>query len=405
MFDPEAVKRDFPVFANNPGLVFLDSAASSQKPRAVTRAMTRYYEHDHANVHRGAYALSTRATEAYETARRQMARFLGAETDEIVFVRNATEALNLVAHAWGLGHLREGDEILVTEMEHHANLVPWQLVAARTGARLKAVPLTDEGRLDLDAFETLLSERTRVFAVTQMSNVLGTLNPVAELAAAARERGALVVVDGAQAAPHLPVRVRELNADFYALSGHKMLGPTGAGVLWGRREVLRDLPPFLGGGSMIEEVTLERSTYAPPPQRFEAGTPAIAEAIGLGAAAEYLMRLGMENVWAHDRALLGYALERLAEVPDLRLYGPEGPDRGGVIAFNLGSLHPHDLATALDERGVAVRTGHHCAQPLHRRLGVPATARASFYVYNTTADADRLVEALLEARAFFSGWL
>ena len=405
MFDPEAVKRDFPVFANNPGLVFLDSAASSQKPRAVTRAMTRYYEHDHANVHRGAYALSTRATEAYETARRQMARFLGAETDEIVFVRNATEALNLVAHAWGLGHLREGDEILVTEMEHHANLVPWQLVAARTGARLKAVPLTDEGRLDLDAFETLLSERTRVFAVTQMSNVLGTVNPVAELAAAARERGALVVVDGAQAAPHLPVRVRELNADFYALSGHKMLGPTGAGVLWGRREVLRDLPPFLGGGSMIEEVTLERSTYAPPPQRFEAGTPAIAEAIGLGAAAEYLMRLGMENVWAHDRALLGYALERLAEVPDLRLYGPEGPDRGGVIAFNLGSLHPHDLATALDERGVAVRTGHHCAQPLHRRLGVPATARASFYVYNTTADADRLVEALLEARAFFSGWL
>ncbi|WP_456476351.1 cysteine desulfurase [Oceanithermus sp.] len=405
MFDPEAVKRDFPVFANNPGLVFLDSAASSQKPRAVTRAITRYYEHDHANVHRGAYALSTRATEAYETARRQMARFLGAETDEIVFVRNATEALNLVAHAWGLGHLREGDEILVTEMEHHANLVPWQLVAARTGARLKAVPLTDEGRLDLDAFETLLSERTRVFAVTQMSNVLGTLNPVAELAAAARERGALVVVDGAQAAPHLPVRVRELNADFYALSGHKMLGPTGAGVLWGRREVLRDLPPFLGGGSMIEEVTLERSTYAPPPQRFEAGTPAIAEAIGLGAAAEYLMQLGMENVWAHDRALLGYALERLAEVPDLRLYGPEGPDRGGVIAFNLGSLHPHDLATALDERGVAVRTGHHCAQPLHRRLGVPATARASFYVYNTTADADRLVEALLEARAFFSGWL
>ena len=405
MFDPEAVKRDFPVFANNPGLVFLDSAASSQKPRAVTRAITRYYEHDHANVHRGAYALSTRATEAYETARRQMARFLGAETDEIVFVRNATEALNLVAHAWGLGHLREGDEILVTEMEHHANLVPWQLVAARTGARLKAVPLTDGGRLDLDAFETLLSERTRVFAVTQMSNVLGTLNPVAELAAAARERGALVVVDGAQAAPHLPVRVRELNADFYALSGHKMLGPTGAGVLWGRREVLRDLPPFLGGGSMIEEVTLERSTYAPPPQRFEAGTPAIAEAIGLGAAAEYLMRLGMENVWAHDHALLGYALERLAEVPDLRLYGPEGPDRGGVIAFNLGSLHPHDLATALDERGVAVRTGHHCAQPLHRRLGVPATARASFYVYNTTADADRLVEALLEARAFFSGWL
>ncbi|ADR36870.1 cysteine desulfurase [Oceanithermus profundus DSM 14977] len=405
MFDPEAVKRDFPIFEHHEGLVFLDSAASSQKPRAVTEAMTRYYEHDHANVHRGAYGLSMRATEAYETARRQMARFLGAEADEVVFVRNATEALNLVAYAWGLEHLRDGDEVLVTEMEHHANLVPWQLVAARTGARIKAVPLTAEGRLDLDAFEALLSERTRVLAVTQMSNVLGTVNPVAELAAAARERGALVVVDGAQAAPHLPVRVRELNADFYALSGHKMLGPTGAGVLWGRREALADLPPFLGGGSMIEEVTIERSTYAPPPQRFEAGTPAIAEAIGLGAAADYLMRLGMENVWAHDRALLEYALERLAEVPDLHLYGPRGADRGGVIAFNLGRLHPHDLATALDERGVAVRTGHHCAQPLHRRLGVAATARASFYVYNTPTDVDRLVEALLEARKFFADWL
>ena len=405
MFDPLALKRDFPIFANHPDLIFLDSAASSQKPLAVIQAMVHYYEHDHANVHRGAYGLSMRATEAYETARRQMARFLSAEADEIVFVRNATEALNLVAYAWGPGYLREGDEILVTEMEHHANLVPWQLVAARTGARLKAVPLTDEGRLDLDAFETLLSERTRVFAVTQMSNVLGTINPVAELAAAARERGALVVVDGAQAAPHLPVRVRELNADFYVLSGHKMLGPTGAGVLWGRREVLRDLPPFLGGGSMIEEVTIERSSYAPPPQRFEAGTPAIAEAVGLGAAAGYLMELGMEQVWAHDRALLEYALERLKEVPDLHLYGPEGPDRGGVVAFNLGSLHPHDLATALDERGVAVRTGHHCAQPLHRRLGVAATARASFYVYNTRDDVDRLVEALLAARAFFKDWL
>ncbi|WP_456445739.1 cysteine desulfurase [Oceanithermus sp.] len=405
MFDPEAVKRDFPIFEHHPDLVFLDSAASSQKPRAVVEATVRYYEHDHANVHRGAYGLSMRATEAYETARQRMARFLGAEADEVVFVRNATEALNLVAYAWGLEHLQGGDEILVTEMEHHANLVPWQLVAARTGARIKAVPLTAEGRLDLDAFASLLSKRTRVFAVTQMSNVLGTVNPVAELAAAARERGALVVVDGAQAAPHLPVRVRELNADFYALSGHKMLGPTGAGVLWGRREALADLPPFLGGGSMIEEVTIERSSYAPPPQRFEAGTPAIAEAVGLGAAADYLMRLGMENVWAHDRALLEYALERLDEVPDLHLYGPRGADRGGVIAFNLGRLHPHDLATALDGRGVAVRTGHHCAQPLHRRLGVAATARASFYVYNTPSDVDRLVEALLEARKFFADWL
>lgn len=405
MFDPQTVKRDFPIFEHHPDLTFLDSAASSQKPRAVLEAMLRYYEHDHANVHRGAYDLSMRATEDFEQARAQMARFLAARDDEIVFVRNATEALNLVAYAWGLEHLREGDEVLVTEMEHHANLVPWQLVAQRTGAHLRAVPLTDEGRLDLDAFASLLSERTRVFAVTQMSNVLGTVNPVAELAEAARARGALVVVDGAQAAPHLPVRVHELNADFYALSGHKMLGPTGAGVLWGRREVLEQLPPFLGGGSMIEEVTIERSTYAPPPQRFEAGTPAIAEAVGLGAAADYLMALGMDNVWAHDRELVEYALRRLPEVPDLRLYGPRGADRGGVIAFNLGRLHPHDLATALDEHGVAVRTGHHCAQPLHRRLDVAATARASFYVYNTKDDVDRLVEALLEARKFFANWL
>lgn len=405
MFDSEAVKRDFPIFAGNPGLVFLDSAASSQKPRAVVEAMTRYYEHDHANVHRGAYELSMRATEAYERAREQLARFLGADTGEIVFVRNATEALNLVAYAWGLANLNQGDEILLTEMEHHANLVPWQLAASRTGAVIKAVPVTTEGRLDLDAFESLLSERTRVFSLTQMSNVLGTVNPVAELAAAAREKGALVVVDGAQGAPHIPTRVRELNADFYALSGHKMLGPTGAGVLWGRREVLKDLPPFLGGGSMIDRVEIEHSSYAEPPQRFEAGTPAIAEAIGLGEAAGYLLELGMENVWEHDRQLLEYALERLDSVPDLRLYGPRGADRGGVIAFNLGDLHPHDLATALDERGVAVRTGHHCAQPLHRRLGVAATARASFYVYNTRDDVDRLVEALVEARKFFAGWI
>ena len=405
MFDPNEVKRDFPIFANNPGLTFLDSAASSQKPRVVIDALAHYYEYDHANVHRGAYELSQRATEAYEHARAQLAGFLNADPDEIVFVRNATEALNLVAYAWGLANLRAGDEILLTEMEHHANLVPWQLAAQRTGAQIKAVPVTAAGRLDLDAFEALLTERTRVFAVTQMSNVLGTVNPVAELAAAARERGALVVVDGAQGAPHLPVRVDELNADFYALSGHKMLGPTGAGVLWGRREVLGELPPFLGGGSMIDRVEITSSSYAAPPQRFEAGTPAIAEAIGLGAAAEYLEKLGMDDVWEHDRRLTRYALERLREVPDLHLYGPEGEDRGAVVAFNLGSLHPHDLATALDERGVAVRTGHHCAQPLHRRLGVAATARASFYVYNDESDVDRLLEALLEAREFFKAWL
>jgi cysteine desulfurase/selenocysteine lyase len=405
MFDPEAVKRDFPIFTSNPGLVFLDSAASSQKPRPVIEAMVAYYERDHANVHRGAYALSERATAAYEEARERLARFLGAETDEVVFVRNATEALNLAAYAWGLEHLREGDEILLTEMEHHANLVPWQLVARRTGAVVKAVPLTAAGELDRDAFAAMLTGRTRIFSVTQMSNVLGVVNPVAELARAAREAGALVVVDGAQAAPHLPVRVRELGADFYALSGHKMLGPTGAGVLWGRREVLAELPPFLGGGSMIDRVSVAQSTFAEPPQRFEAGTPAIAEAIGLGAAAGYLMALGMENVWEHDRQLLEYALEKLAEVPGLTLYGPAGAERGAVVAFNLGALHPHDLATFLDQHGVAVRTGHHCAQPLHRRLGVAATARASFYVYNTRDDVDSLAAALREAGRFFAGWL
>lgn len=403
--DPSALREDFPLLAQNPHLVYLDSAATSQKPKAVLEALERYYRELNANVHRGAYALSVAATLAYEEARKAMARFLNARPEEIVFVRNTTEAMNLVAYAWGLRNLKEKDEILVTEMEHHAGLVPWHLVAERTGARIRAIPITEEGRLDLSQLDRLLSERTKVVSLVHMSNVLGTVNPVAEVARRAKEVGALLVVDGAQSAPHLPVDVKALGADFFALSGHKMLGPTGAGVLYGRYEVLEAMGPFLGGGEMIQEVHLDRSTYTKPPQRFEAGTPPIAEAIALGKAAEYLMELGMEKVWQHDRSLVEYALERLSEIPEIRTFGPRGPDRGGVIAFTLGRLHAHDLATALDQEGVAVRAGHHCAQPLHRRLGVAATARASFYLYNTHEEVDRFVEALKKVRDYFKVWL
>lgn len=403
--DPSALREDFPLLAQNPHLVYLDSAATSQKPKAVLEALERYYRELNANVHRGAYALSVAATLAYEEARKAMARFLNARPEEIVFVRNTTEAMNLVAYAWGLRNLKKKDEILVTEMEHHAGLVPWHLVAERTGARIRAIPITEEGRLDLSQLDRLLSERTKVVSLVHMSNVLGTVNPVAEVARKAKEVGALLVVDGAQSAPHLPVDVKALGADFFALSGHKMLGPTGAGVLYGRYEVLEAMGPFLGGGEMIREVHLDRSTYAKPPQRFEAGTPPIAEAIALGKAAEYLMELGMEKVWQHDRSLVEYALERLSEIPEIRTFGPRGPDRGGVIAFTLGRLHAHDLATALDQEGVAVRAGHHCAQPLHRRLGVAATARASFYLYNTHEEVDRFVEALKKVRDYFKVWL
>lgn len=402
--DLSALREDFPLFAQRPELVYLDSAATSQKPRRVIEALRRYYETLNANVHRGAYRLSAEATEAYEEARRRLARFLNAEPKEIVFVRNTTEAMNLVAYAWGLRNLKEGDEVLVTEMEHHAGLVPWHLVAGLTGAKVKAIPLTEEGRLDLSALEDLLTERTRVVSLVHMSNVLGTINPVAEIARRAKEAGALVVVDGAQSAPHLPVDVKALGADFFALSGHKMLGPTGAGVLWGRYEVLEGMMPFGGRG---DDPRGPRGPVhlRPPPQRFEAGTPPIAEAIALGEAACYLMEVGMEKVFAHDRALLDYALKRLEEVPRLRVYGPKGLDRGGVIPFTLGRLHAHDLATFLDQEGIAVRAGHHCAQPLHRKLGLAATARASFYLYNTKEEVDRFVEALLRIEAKYRAWL
>jgi cysteine desulfurase/selenocysteine lyase len=402
----ESVRRDFPLIVEKPDLVYLDSTASSQKPHCVIEALSRFYRESYANVHRGAYSLSLAATEAYEQARRTLARFIGAEPEEIVFVRNTTEALNLVAYAWGLQHLREGDEILLSEMEHHANLVPWHLIARRTGARIKAIPLTPEGRLELAALDELLTERVRVVSLVHMSNVLGTVNPVAEVACRAKAVGALVVVDGAQSAPHMPIDVKALGADFFAFSGHKMCGPTGVGVLWGRAEVLQELPPFLGGGEMILEVHLDRSSYAKPPQRFEAGTPPIAEAVALGAAAEYLMGVGMERVWQHDRALVEYCLKRLdAELPEVRTFGPRGEDRGGVVAFTLGSLHAHDVACALDQYGIAVRAGHHCAQPLHRKLGLASSARASFYLYTTFEEVDRFIEGLKGVRSFFKDWL
>ncbi|MBI5813715.1 MAG: cysteine desulfurase [Meiothermus silvanus] len=400
------IRPDFPLIVARPDQVYLDSTASAQKPQVVIETLSRFYREHYANVHRGGYALSLEATQAYENARKTLARFVGADEREIIFVRNATEALNLVAYAWAMKTLRPGDEILLTEMEHHANLVPWHFVAKQTGAKIKAIPITPQGRLDLDALDTLLTSRTRLVSMVHMSNVLGTLNPVAEIAKAAKEKGALVVVDGAQSAPHLPVDVKGLGADFFAFSGHKMCGPTGIGVLWGRYEILEQMEPFLGGGEMIREVYIDRSTYARPPQRFEAGTPAIAEAVALGAAAEYLLGVGMENVWKHDQELLEYALHRLdEELPEVKTFGPRGPDRGGVIAFTLGSVHAHDVACALDQHGIAVRAGHHCAQPLHRKLGVPATARASFYLYTTQEDVDRFLQAMKEVRGFFKDWL
>ncbi len=403
--DPRALKKDFPIFEAHPELVFLDSAASSQKPRAVIEALSRFYETAYANVHRGSYRLSEAATEAFEAARTTLARYLGArDPREVVFVRNATEGVNLLAHALA-DRVGAGETILVTEMEHHANLVPWQRLAARTGARIRAVPLTEEGRLDLKAYDRLLAEGPKIVALTQMSNVLGTINPVAKLAEKARQAGAIVVVDGAQAAPHLPVNVASLGADFYVTSGHKMLGPTGASALWGRLELWLELPPFLTGGGMIERVEIEQSTFTEPPARFEAGTPPFAEAVALAEAARYLEAVGREAILAHDQALTRRALEGLKAIPDLRVFGPEGSDRGGVVSFAFPGLHAHDLATFLAERKIAVRAGHHCAQPLHRRLGVPATTRASFYLYNTEEDVDRLVEAVAEARRFFKDWI
>lgn len=403
--DVERIRADFPVLhqiVHGKPLVFLDSAASSQKPISVLEAMNEYYRTTHANVHRGVYQLSERATALYEEARRKIASFIGAASPkEIIFTRNTTEAINLVAYAWARPSLREGDEILLTEMEHHSNLVPWFLVAREKGLRIRYIPIDEEGRLRLDLLDTLITERTRLVAVTMMSNVLGTINPLKPIIEKARAAGAIVLIDGAQGVPHIPVNVQELGCDFLAFSGHKMCGPTGIGVLWGRRELLEAMPPFLGGGDMIRRVTFEGAEWNELPYKFEAGTPAIAEAVGLGAAVDYLNRIGMEAIHRHEQMLVAYAMERLSEIPGIRIVGPPPAERGGVVAFTMDRAHPHDIATILDREGVCIRAGHHCAMPLHERLGLTATARASFYLYNTVEEVDRLIEGLEVVRKTF----
>jgi cysteine desulfurase/selenocysteine lyase len=404
--DPATLRGEFPILereVHGKPLVYLDSANTSQKPRQVLDAMADYYERHNANVHRAVHTLSEEATQLFEQARGKVARFLGASERATVFTKNASEAINLVAYAWGLRNLHEGDEVLVTEMEHHSNLVPWQLVAAMTGARVRAVPVTGDHLLDLDALDRLLGPRTRMVAVSAMSNMLGTLNPVPAVAERAHAAGALVLADAAQAVPHAGARLDRLGVDFLACTGHKMLGPMGVGVLAAREEVLQGMEPFLGGGEMIRDVAVEGSTWNDIPWRFEAGTPNVAEAVGLGAAVDYLEALGMDRVRAAEADLTAYALKRLGEVQGLRVYGPaELEHRGGVVSFTLGSVHPHDVAQVLDEEGIAVRAGHHCTMPLHRRLGVPATTRASFSVYSTADEVDALVAGLEKAARFFA---
>jgi cysteine desulfurase/selenocysteine lyase len=397
------IRADFPIFEREAARHFLDSAASSQKPRSVLAAMDDLARNHYANVHRGAYTLSLEATEAFEETRRRIAQFIGAGSpSEVVVCRGATTALNMVAAGWGGEHLAPGNTVLLTTMEHHANLIPWQMVAKRTGARLAHVGFDADFRLDLDDLHRKLDASVKVVAVTGMSNVLGTMPPLTEIVDAAHAVGAIVVVDGAQLVPHVPMDVSALGADFVAVSGHKMLGPTGIGFLWGRLDRLEEMEPVEGGGEMIADVTLQSATWAPVPHRFEAGTPPIIEAAGLTAAIEYLESIGMDEVAAHDRRLTERALALMSEVPGLEIWGPAtAEDRGGVISFTLGDAHPHDLATILDQRGVSVRAGHHCAKPLMRQLAIPATARASFYLYNTDEDVDALIAGLEDARSLF----
>ena len=398
----EAVRRDFPILARrvrHKPLVYLDNAATAQKPRSVIAAVSRYYEEENANIHRGVHRLSQEATFAYERARGRIAQFLNAESsEEIVFVRGTTEGINLVASSFGGTRIEAGDEVLITHMEHHSNIVPWQIACRERQATLKVAPIDDSGRLDMDAFEGLLSERTRLVAVAHASNVLGTINPVAEIARLAHDRGAVLLVDGAQGAPHLPVDVRALDCDFYLFSGHKLCGPTGIGVLYGRRELLDAMPPWEGGGSMIESVSFEKTTFADPPTRFEAGTPNIAGAIGLEAAVDYVNEIGPERIDRYEQSLLAYAAEKLAEVEGLRIFGTSD-DKVAVISFELEGVHPHDTGTILDLEGVAIRAGHHCAQPLMSRFGVPAMARASLAFYNTREEVDVLAGALASVRS------
>ncbi len=409
-FDVARIRRDFPILerqVRGKPLVYLDNAATSQKPRVVIDAITHYYESYNSNVHRGIHTLSDEATDAYEQARMKVARFIKAKSPRgVVFVRNATEAINLVAMAWARKKLKPGDEILLSRMEHHSNLIPWQLVAKETGAKLRFIFLNLDGTMNLSNVDELINDRTRLVAVSHMSNVLGTINPIRQLADLAHAKGALMLADGAQSVPHMPVDVGELGCDFMAFSGHKMLGPTGIGVLYTREELLEAMDPFMGGGNMIMEVSCETATWNEIPYKFEAGTPNVAGAIGLGVAIDYLNRLGMESVRQHEIELTAYALEKLGEVKELLIFGPRDPQiRGGVISFNFLDVHPHDVGTILDQEGVAIRAGHHCCQPLMNWLDVPATARVSFYIYNTRDEVDVLVGALNKAKEVMGGFI
>ena len=410
--DAHAIAQDFPILSrkirDGKRLVYLDSGATSQKPNVVIDAESDFYRLHNAAVHRGAHQLAEEATDAYEGAREIVAQFLNASVDEIVFTKNATESLNLISYAMGNAapgnrfHLKAGDSIVVTEMEHHANLIPWQQLAARTGATLKWFTVTDDGRLDLSQINSMIDEKTKVVALTHQSNVLGTINPLEAITKRAHEVGAVVVLDACQSVPHMKTDVKALDIDFLAFSGHKAVGPTGIGVFWGRAELLADLPPFLTGGSMIENVTMESATWAPAPKKFEAGVPNMAQAVGLGAALTYLTKIGMDNIHQHEIALTKYLLEGLSAITDLRIIGPKTTElRGGVVSFTLGDIHPHDLGQYLDSQGIAVRTGHHCAWPLTRKLGVPATTRASVYLYNTTDDLDALIVGVQGAQKYF----
>jgi cysteine desulfurase / selenocysteine lyase len=400
--DPQRIRREFPIFERNPGLVFLDTAASAQKPACVIDEVAEFYRTDYANVHRGVYRLSARSSERYEGAREAVRRFLNAPSaDEIVFVRGATEAINLVAYSWGAANLRPGDEVLVTELEHHANIVPWQLIRERTGLKLVAAPIDATGGLDMEAFQRLLSPRTRLVAVTHLANATGAVVPVEGVVRLAHAAGALVLIDGCQAAPRLPVDVQALGCDFYVFSGHKTYGPTGIGALWARKELLDAMPPFQGGGDMILSVTFEKTIFQDPPHRFEAGTPDISGAIGLARALGYIEALGRDAIAAHEAALTGYGIDRLSRIKGVNLVAA-GQRRFGILSFDVEGIHPHDLAQVLDEHGVAVRAGHHCAQPLLDRLGLAATTRASLGVYNDESDIDALCAAIEAAQAMFT---
>ena len=400
------IRKDFPILEREirPGvrLTYLDSTATSQKPLSVLRAMDDYYRHSNANIHRGVHTLAEEATALYEAAREKIARFINAASArQIIYTRNTTESINLVAYSWARANLIQGDLVLLTEMEHHSNLVPWQMLQAERGIELDFIPVTEDGLLDLEAYGTLLSRRPKLVSFTHMSNVLGTINPAAEIIQLAHAAGAITLVDGAQSVPHLTVDVQALDADFYAFSAHKMCGPTGIGALYGKAALLESMPPFLGGGDMIKEVKLRSFRPNTLPHKFEAGTPAIAEAVGFGAAVDYLTSLGMDNIAAHEHEITEYALERLEEIPGVKLFGPSADKKGGVAAFTLEGVHPHDVAQILDRDGIAVRAGHHCAQPLHEKFGIPATSRASFYLYNTKDEVDLLVNGIYKVKEMF----